>query len=54
MGYTAQRPKNQRIRIVGGGFRWTRDSNGKQSGSMKALRRAARKVEKAKKKRNKN
>lgn len=51
MGAKSERPKNRRIKIVGGGFRWTRQATGKQSGSMKALRRAARKAEKAKKKR---
>jgi hypothetical protein len=50
MGAKSERPKNRKIKIVGGGFRWTRQSTGKQSGSMKALRRAARRIEKAKRK----
>lgn len=54
MGASSERPKNRKIKIVGGGFRWTRESNGKQSGSMKSQRRAARRVEKAKKKRGKS
>lgn len=50
MGHCAQRPKKRKIKVVGGGTRYTRDSTGKKSGSMKALRRVARKSEKAKKK----
>lgn len=54
MGYCAQRPKRRRVKIVGGGFRHTREPNGVQGGSMKAGRRAKRKLEKSHKKRSKS
>lgn len=44
MSARSQKPKNRRIRLVGGGFRWTRASNeGKSGGSAKSMRRALRK-----------
>jgi len=50
MAAKSERPRNRRIRLVGGGFRWTREVNAKSSGgSMKAQRRRIRKAEKAKK-----
>lgn len=48
----SERPKNRKIKIVGGGTRWSRDVNPRStSGSMKAARRAKRKQAKASKKR---
>jgi hypothetical protein len=44
MSARAERSKNRRIRVVGGGFRWARASNDGDSGSSaKAMRRAMRK-----------
>jgi len=51
MGYTAQRPKRKKIKLVGGGVRYTREPNGVKGGSMKAMRRAKRKLEKSHKRR---
>lgn len=50
MGARSEKPRNKRIRLVGGGFRWTRTPNGVKGGTMKAQRRLARKLEKLKKK----
>ncbi len=48
----SQRPKRRRVKLVGGGFRVTRDTkDNQQGGSMKAQRRTLRKAEKAKRKR---
>jgi hypothetical protein len=41
MSARSERPKNRRIRIVGGGFRWTR-GGGKSGGSLKSMRRGLR------------
>lgn len=53
MGSKSERPKKRKIRLVGGGFRYSRAPNGVQGGSMKSRKRALRKLEKAKKKRGK-
>lgn len=52
MGAKAERPAKRRIKLVGGGFRYNRTPNGVKGGTMKAARRLARKLEKAKKKGN--
>jgi hypothetical protein len=41
MSARSERPKNRKIRIVGGGFRWTR-GGGKSGGSLKSMRRGMR------------
>lgn len=51
MGHTAQRPKRRKVKLVGGGVRFTRDRNGVKGGTMKAMRRLARKLKKAQRKR---
>lgn len=48
--FGARRPKRRRVRLVTGGYRFSRDTQTDSSGSMKAQRRVARKAEKAKKK----
>lgn len=45
MGARSERPRNRRIRIVGGGFRWTR-GGGKSGGSLKSMRRSMRRTAK--------
>lgn len=41
MSARSERPKNRRIKLVGGGFKWTR-GGGKSGGSLKSLRRGMR------------
>lgn len=41
MGARSERPKNRRVRLVGGGHKWTR-GGGKSGGSLKSLRRGMR------------
>ncbi len=49
MSARAERQKNRRVHIVGGGFRWTRQSNeGKSGGSAKSMRRAMRRTARSK------
>lgn len=50
MSSKSERRANRRIKIVGGGYRWTREPHLGTGGSMKAKRRAVRKAEKAKRK----
>lgn len=45
MSARSERPKNRKIRIVGGGFRWTR-GGGKSGGSLKSMRRGMRRQSK--------
>lgn len=43
MGAKSERPKNRRVRLVGGGYKWTRGGSGTSSGSSsKSARRALR------------
>lgn len=43
MSAKAERPKNRRVRLVGGGYRMTRSTpDGKTTGGLKAQRRAMR------------
>lgn len=42
MGARSERPKNRKIKVVGGGIRWTR-GGGKSGGSLKSMRRGLRK-----------
>lgn len=50
MSSRSERPKNRKIKLVGGGVRWSRVPNGTKGGTMKAKRRLQRKLEKMKKK----
>lgn len=52
MSAKAERQRNRRIKLVGGGYRWTREAAPDTGGSMKAKRRAARKAAKAHRKGN--
>ena len=49
MGAKAERPRNKRIKLVGGGTRMGRQSSGPSSGGLKALRRSLRHELKSKK-----
>ena len=50
MSARSERPKKRRIRVVGGGFRLSRGSDGKAKGSSaKSMRRALRRRSKDKK-----
>jgi len=51
MSAKAQRARKRRIKLVGGGYRYSRTPGKAKGGTMKSLRRAARKVEKQRKKR---
>lgn len=42
MSARSEKPKNRRIRLVGGGYRWVRGGS-KSGGSIKAMRRTIRK-----------
>lgn len=43
MSARSERPKNRRIKLVGGGYRWTRgDGENKSGGSLKSMRRTLR------------
>ena len=47
MSARSEKPKNRRVRLVGGGYRWTRGNSAsrgaKSGGSIKAIRRGLRK-----------
>lgn len=45
MGARSERPKNRRVKLVGGGFKWTR-GGGRSGGSLKSMRRAMRRTAK--------
>ena len=39
----SERPKNRKIKLVGGGYRWTRQANeGTGGGSLRSMRRSLR------------
>jgi len=42
MSAASERPKNRRVKLVGGGYKWTRQSNAVGTGSLKAQRRSLR------------
>lgn len=44
MSAKSERPKNRRVKLVGGGYKWTRDRSGASGtgGSLKAQRRKLR------------
>lgn len=46
MGAKAERGKRRRIKLVGGGYRYSRQSSSNPGGSAKSIRRAARKAAK--------
>ena len=50
MSASAERPKNRRVKVVGGGYRFTR-GGAKSGGSVKAIRRSLRKKAKELRKR---
>lgn len=47
MGAKAERQAKRRVRLVGGGFRYNRTPTSVKGGTMKAKRRAERKLKKA-------
>lgn len=40
----SERPKKRRIKLVGGGYRWSREFNGVKGGSVKSMKRGLRKT----------
>jgi hypothetical protein len=42
MSAKSERPKNRRVKLVGGGYKWTRGGEKATGGSLKARRRALR------------
>ena len=49
MSARSERPKNRRVKLVGGGYKWTRSNNEKaKGGSIKSQRRTLRQTVKTK------
>lgn len=46
MGAKSERPKNRRVKLVGGGYKWTRSANSSTGSSAKSIRRAMRRKSK--------
>lgn len=42
MSAASERPKNRRVKLVGGGYKWTRDRKADSGGSIKSQRRKLR------------
>lgn len=46
MSAPSERPKNRRVKLVGGGYKWTRDRKVGSGGSIKSQRRKLRQAAK--------